>query len=1178
MSEEVNNIVELRKYILGALNEAQAEEIEELLVSDEECLLNLEITEDEIIQDFVDGRLSEEEEKAFHENFIITDERRKQINFARALRKLADKESKTQIEKKLSFFDSIRSFFFSPIPAVCFILLIVSALTLVWWNYPRQSEILVALNKSQKNERPTDARISDFDYAQKREGTRGKNESENLDFLTAKSKATEAASKNPTAENFHELGRVFLAENNFDESIKQFEKAAKINPNIAKLNNDFGAALMEKGKLKDEGNLELYTKANEFLEKAIQNDKDLKEAYFNRALVMELLNLSNQAKEAWENYLKFDSSSKWADEARERLKKLEASKPLSKTKEQILQEFLEAKKLNDNERAWQTLSRNREMITGKLIPQQLAFLLVEAKTKGDEPKVKEFSDALIYIGKLEKEKSGDLYWQDLANYYVNLPNDKFEQLAKAQKDINSGYELRRNNELKDSTEKFKSAQNLLEEIGNKYDSAICDYWIATMMFQLNEVEKSNSMHLNLAKSAVTKNYKWLATQSYVRLVYGIASENKYSVALQYNKTAFELASKTNDSYNLERILNSFADINCYLGNYEQAFLYSEKALAVNSTDQSISRQLWLDYEILSNIAFAQNYYYSAIEFQKEAEKLANNLSDSVYIQLSNMYLGMFYTSIKDYETAKLYLDKAINLAENLKDVEARAKALSISKLSYGHLMRAQQNSEEAIKAYKETIDFANSTKFQVWSYEGNKGLLLSYLKQSDEQTIKNQIQFVLNIFRQYRSSILEEQYRNEFFDKKQDIYDIAAEYEFDRSNFSVAFDYTEESRSRSLLDLQNSAAQVITDENKPEIKFSESLSEPLKIAQIQPEIPNNAQLLVYSVLPNKVIIWLITKNDLNAAKSDISNEDLQKKVGNYLELITENQSSDKILSLSKELHQLLISPIKDKLDSQKQLFIIPDKSLFRLPFATLYSDKYLLEDFKIAYSPSANIFLNNSRKAKEISSKNPETLLSIGNPQFNKTEYNNSLNSLPSAKDEAIEISTLYTNPKVLVEKDATKKAVKEKLLNADVVHFAGHYLVEEKTPLLSGLVLAGDKKEEANLANYEIIAQKQAHIRLIVLSACETSIEKFYQGEGMIGASRAFLAKNIPLVVASQWAVDSESTKNLMVRFHQLRKTEKLPTIDALRQAQLEMLKNEKFNQPYYWAAFVALGGYAQF
>jgi CHAT domain-containing protein len=51
-----------------------------------------------------------------------------------------------------------------------------------------------------------------------------------------------------------------------------------------------------------------------------------------------------------------------------------------------------------------------------------------------------------------------------------------------------------------------------------------------------------------------------------------------------------------------------------------------------------------------------------------------------------------------------------------------------------------------------------------------------------------------------------------------------------------------------------------------------------------------------------------------------------------------------------------------------------------------------------------------------------------------------------------------------------------------------------------------------------------------------------------------------------------------LMIRFHQLRKTENLSTALALRQSQLEMLKNEQFKEPYYWGAFATLGGYTQF
>jgi CHAT domain-containing protein len=110
----------------------------------------------------------------------------------------------------------------------------------------------------------------------------------------------------------------------------------------------------------------------------------------------------------------------------------------------------------------------------------------------------------------------------------------------------------------------------------------------------------------------------------------------------------------------------------------------------------------------------------------------------------------------------------------------------------------------------------------------------------------------------------------------------------------------------------------------------------------------------------------------------------------------------------------------------------------------------------------------------------------------------------------------------------------------------------------------------------------KLPRTRLVVLSACRTGIESAYRGEGAIGLARPFMVAGVPLVVASLWPVDSEATANLMISFHKHRKQagNNVPTVDALRLAQLEMIHNSPPNSPpsFGWAAFVAIGGYAAF
>jgi CHAT domain-containing protein len=144
------------------------------------------------------------------------------------------------------------------------------------------------------------------------------------------------------------------------------------------------------------------------------------------------------------------------------------------------------------------------------------------------------------------------------------------------------------------------------------------------------------------------------------------------------------------------------------------------------------------------------------------------------------------------------------------------------------------------------------------------------------------------------------------------------------------------------------------------------------------------------------------------------------------------------------------------------------------------------------------------------------------------------------------------------------------------IIHFATHGFANSAHPELSGIVmsLVDEKGNPLNgfLRLTDIFNLKLA-ADLVVLSACQTGIGQNIQGEGLVGLTRGFMYAGTQRVVVSLWTVDDEGTATLMSNFYEGMLQKGLTPAAALRGAQLEMWKQEKWNSPYYWAAFTVQG-----
>ncbi|HEU4389138.1 MAG TPA: tetratricopeptide repeat protein [Blastocatellia bacterium] len=160
---------------------------------------------------------------------------------------------------------------------------------------------------------------------------------------------------------------------------------------------------------------------------------------------------------------------------------------------------------------------------------------------------------------------------------------------------------------------------------------------------------------------------------------------------------------------------------------------------------------------------------------------------------------------------------------------------------------------------------------------------------------------------------------------------------------------------------------------------------------------------------------------------------------------------------------------------------------------------------------------------------------------------------------------------------DASRaRATSAELGDYRIVHFATHGLVNSQHPELSGMVLSlvdeHGRPQDGFLRLTDVYNLKLG-ADLVVLSACRTALGKDVKGEGLVGITRGFMYAGAPRVVASLWDVKDVATAELMKRFYRQMLQKGLPPAAALREAQISMLREPRWQAPYYWAGFELLG-----
>jgi CHAT domain-containing protein len=166
-------------------------------------------------------------------------------------------------------------------------------------------------------------------------------------------------------------------------------------------------------------------------------------------------------------------------------------------------------------------------------------------------------------------------------------------------------------------------------------------------------------------------------------------------------------------------------------------------------------------------------------------------------------------------------------------------------------------------------------------------------------------------------------------------------------------------------------------------------------------------------------------------------------------------------------------------------------------------------------------------------------------------------------------IANSFTNSVTLTGNNFSRQAIESQFKNHNILHLATHASFNTGTPDNSFIIFGnGDKIKLNEISEWQI-----PNIDLIILSACETGVGKLGDGVEILGFGYQVQKAGAKNAIASLWNVNDAGTQALMEAFYGELQKGDVTIAEALRRAQVSLIKSPKYNHPNYWSAFFAIG-----
>ncbi len=335
------------------------------------------------------------------------------------------------------------------------------------------------------------------------------------------------------------------------------------------------------------------------------------------------------------------------------------------------------------------------------------------------------------------------------------------------------------------------------------------------------------------------------------------------------------------------------------------------------------------------------------------------------------------------------------------------------------------------------------------------------------------------------------------------------------------------------------------------------------------------------VLPDRlaVIVSLPGKTrSLKLFSSPVAEAELNRTLQELRRTLADTIDQGPYQEHSRRVYDWLIRPLESSLTQSQTLMFVLDGKFRNVPMAALWDGtQYLIEKYNLALTPSLQLAdpkpLENRQLgvlAFGLADKGGEFLLPDGQIiDFLK---------LPSVEQEISSIHSLIKNTKSFIDDNFTDLQFRTSVKNSTVpiVHLATHGQFSSDRD--STFLLATDGAGKLTTIGLDELSTSLARegldnpLELLILSACQTA-----EGDdrATLGIAGVALRSGARSTIASLWSVDDQATSVLMQKLYEQLKTQKVTRSQAIRTAQIALLKEPQYSHPSNWAAFILVGNW---